>query len=67
VSVSSNLEVPQPPQFSGKGESSWDCGDDGIYGMGSRETSPAKTVGEYIKRVLENRERYGMPSELRAS
>lgn len=44
VRVSSNLEVPHPPQFAGKGENSWDCGDDGIYAMGSRETSPGKTI-----------------------
>jgi hypothetical protein len=60
-SVSSYIDVPHPPQFAGKGENSWDCDDDGIYGMGSRETSPAAVVGDYIKRVLESRERYGMP------
>lgn len=64
-SIGSWIEVPKPPQFAGKGENSWDCGDDGIYGMGSRETSPAAVVGDYIKAVLESRERYGMPSELR--
>jgi hypothetical protein len=66
VSYASNIEVPHPPMFSGKGENSWDCGDDAIYGMGSRELTPAKAVGEYIKRVLEYRERYGMPSEVTA-
>lgn len=66
-SLGSWIEVPKPPQFAGKGENSWDCGDDGIYGMGSRETSPAAVVGDYIKAVLKNRERYGMPSELRAA
>lgn len=64
-SVSSNLEVPNPPMFAGKGENSWDCGDDAIYGMGSREITPAKTVGDYIKRVLEYRERYGAASDAR--
>lgn len=59
VRISSYIDVPKPPRFAGKGESAHDCGDDAIYGMGSRETSPAKAVGEYIKRVLEYRERYG--------
>lgn len=59
--LSSNIEVPAPPRFAGKGENSWDCGDDGIYGMSSSELSPASVVGQYVKRVLENRERYGMP------
>lgn len=63
--LSSWLDVPRPPQFAGKGENSWDCGDDAIYGMGTRETTPAGAIGEYVKSVLRNRERYGMPSELR--
>lgn len=66
VSFASNIEVPAPPRFAGKGESSWDCGDDAIYGMGSRELTPAKATGEYIKRVLEYRERYGMPAKVSA-
>ncbi len=65
-SYGSWIDVENPPRFAGKGESSHDCGDDGIWGMGSRETRPASVVGQYVKRVLENRERYGMPSELRA-
>lgn len=62
VWVGSDIRMPHPPQFAGKGENSWDCGDDGIYGMGSRATSPAEAVGEYVKAVLQSRERYGMPS-----
>jgi hypothetical protein len=65
VSLSSWLEVPKPPRFAGKGESSWDCGDDGIYGAGSKELTPAGALGDYIKAVLRKRERYGMPSEAR--
>lgn len=61
--LSSWLEVKDPPQFAGKGENSWDCDDDGIYGMGSSEVTPAPVVGDYIKRVLEYRERYGQPRE----
>jgi hypothetical protein len=61
-SLSSELTVTHPPQFAGKGKSSWECGDDGIYGMGSRETTPAGAIGDYIKEVLKNRERYGMPT-----
>lgn len=55
------IEVNDPPRFAGKGENSWDCDDDGIYGTGSRERTAAGVVGDYIKRVLQNRERYGMP------
>lgn len=65
-SYGSWIDVPNPPRFAGKGENSYDCGDDGIWGKGSRETQPAAVVGDYIKAVLTSRERYGMPSEMRA-
>jgi hypothetical protein len=60
---SSWLEVHDPPKFAGKGENSWDCDDDGIYGMGSSELTPAGTVGDYLKQVLNYRERYGLPRD----
>ena len=63
VSVGSHVVMPDPPRFAGKGENSWDCGDDGIFGMGSREVTPAGAVGDYVKAVLKRRERYGMPGE----
>lgn len=66
-SIASWIDVKEPPRFAGKGENSWDCGDDAIYGMGSSERTCAGAVGEYIKAVLKNRERYGMPREKEAS
>jgi hypothetical protein len=57
--TSSELDVPHPPAFSGKGENSWDCGDDGIFGLTSNATTEAGAIGDYIKAVLRNRERYG--------
>ena len=45
--------------FPGKGESSWDCGEDGYY----ESTSPARSisdgVAELVRSVLGRRERYG--------
>lgn len=60
--VGSWIDVEHPPAFSGKGENSWDCGDDAIFGCGSKALTPAVAVGDYIKAVLRNRERYGAPS-----
>lgn len=62
VRLASWLKVENPPRFAGKGENSWDCGDDAIYGMGSPKTDPGAVIGEYVGRVLEYRERYGNPS-----
>lgn len=61
--VESWIDVEHPPAFSGKGENSWDCGDDGIFGCGSKEITPAGAVGDYIKRVVQARERYGPASD----
>lgn len=63
VRFSSHVVMADPPRFAGKGENSWDQGDDGIFGMGSRELTPAGAVGDYVKAVLKNREHYGMPRE----
>jgi len=62
VSVSSYVEIEHPPQFAGKGENSWDCNDDAIYGMGTNATNPKDAIGEYIHRVYQNRARYGEAS-----
>jgi len=60
--VGSWIDVEHPPAFSGKGENSWDCDDDGIFGSGSKALTPAGAVGDYVKSVLQSRERYGEPS-----
>jgi hypothetical protein len=61
--VGSWIEVPHPPAFAGKGENSYDCGDDGIFGCGSGSITPAGAVGDYIMRVMKARERYGPASD----
>ena len=51
------LDIPKGIPHAGKGENSWDCGDDGLFGIGG------DTVEDAIKRarasVLESRRRYG--------
>jgi len=61
--VESWIDVEHPPAFSGKGENSWDCGDDGIFGCGSKSLTPAGAIGDYIKSVMQARERYGPASD----
>lgn len=43
----------------GKGENSWDCGDDAIYELTCSAKSPAEAVAAYVTAVLRDRERYG--------
>lgn len=56
------VNVDQPPQFAGKGENSWDCGDDGIYGMNVKARTPEAAVQGYIKAVMDETSQRGPAS-----
>ena len=54
------LDIPGGIPFAGKGENSWDCGDDGLFGIGG------DSIDHVIRRaqesVTESRRRYGHAS-----
>lgn len=54
-----HIDCKEGVPFPGKGENSWDCGDDATYSM----CCPAKTVEEgiarFVESVLKDRRRYG--------
>lgn len=55
------LEIPGGGiPHAGKGENSWDCGDDGLCGIGGDTLEDA--IANAVKSVLRDRRRYGMPS-----
>lgn len=56
--VSADIDLGRGIPIPGKGENSWDCGEDAICGMGSGP-SVAEAVSAVTKSVLEARERYG--------
>lgn len=56
------LEVPGGIPVEGKGENSWDCGMDGIFGTSGKTV--AEAVGNCARSVLRYRERYGGPHNL---
>lgn len=58
------LHFDNPPQFAGKGESCWDCGDDGIYSIGYEGVSVRQAIDKYEEQVNHYRKKYGMPSQL---
>jgi len=64
------IEVPDGApvaQFAGKGENSWDCDEDAIYGMFApypKYERPSDAAWAYVEAVIRNRRRYGMPSLL---
>lgn len=45
--------------FMGKGENSWDCGEDGLYGCGSEGSSLEDAITKTVSIVLRNRRKYG--------
>ena len=64
VSESWDVSIPSGIPFQGKGENSWDCGDDGLYGTGGSGTLE-EVIGEVVASVLTSRKRYGNVSRLR--
>jgi hypothetical protein len=59
-----DVRIPDGIPFSGKGENSWDCGDDGLYGCGSSGTME-DAIGHTVTSVLKSRRRYGETDETR--
>lgn len=56
-----SLDMPEGTciPFPGKGENSWDCGDDGICSCGCEGKSLADIIAHTVKTVIENRIKYG--------
>lgn len=44
--VSYQFNIPDGIPFSGKGENSWDCGEDGLYGTGVQADNEGEAVGK---------------------
>lgn len=63
MSRSVNIEAVRPAPFQGKGENSWDCGDDAIWGMSSPGHSYEDAVAAYVKATLRDRAKRGHVSD----
>ena len=63
VRVSTWIDVPRGIPFSGKGENSWDCGDDGLFGCGINGVSIGTAIRHFQDSVFESRRKYGQPSQ----
>lgn len=64
------IDVPRGIPHAGKGENSWDCGDDAVCGTGAtwapgmtREAAIQAAIAHFQAAVMRNRERYGSASE----
>jgi hypothetical protein len=61
-----DVEIPGGIPFNGKGENSWDCGTDGLFGssfpIDVLEGSVSKCIGKVVENVMDSRFKYGTPS-----
>lgn len=57
------IDVPRGIPYAGKGENSWDCGDDGLWGLSTPAASMDEAIGKVVSTVLERRSRYGHDSK----
>lgn len=56
-----NINIEGGIPYRGKGENSWDCGDDGLWGTGGDTVEGA--IGNVVATVLKNRKKYGYDSK----
>lgn len=57
--VASRIEVESGVPVPGKGENSWDCGEDAIFSTSSSDPTVSGAVAQMVKSALETRVRYG--------
>lgn len=64
MDISFDSTICAPPQFAGKGENSWDQGNNSIWGTRYQTDSIDVAIDQYRADVLKNRKRYGAPSKI---
>lgn len=59
--IRTDIDLKQPIPFSGKGENSWDCGEDGLWGITIVTNDPQHAARETAQSALETRRKRGDP------
>ena len=54
-----SLDIPRGIPHQGKGENSWDCGEDGLFGCSSEGRSYEKAIAKAVEISLTSRRKYG--------
>jgi hypothetical protein len=57
--VGADVKIPAGIPFPGKGENSWDCGQDAVYGQSNQASTVEGAVAAVVESVLRSRRRYG--------
>lgn len=58
IDMAAGYQIPVP----GKGENSYDCGEDAVFGMATPEKTIEAAIGKVVGSVLETRKRHGWTS-----
>lgn len=53
------IDIKKGIPFEGKGENSWDCGEDATFGITCMARTLEEGIGELVATVLQSRQRYG--------
>ena len=59
VRLGADVDIPKGVPIPGKGENSWDCDDDAIFGMSCAARNPEEAVAKVVESALRTRKRYG--------
>jgi len=54
-----DMDIPKGIPHPGKGENSWDCGEDATFGLSCQASSVEEATAKLIESVLKSRRRYG--------
>lgn len=58
--VGADVDMGKDPiPFPGKGENSWDCGEDALYGSSNHATTASEAIAKVVESVLRSRHRHG--------
>lgn len=56
--IYADVKVKPGIPFEGKGENSWDCGTDALYGLSAKSETVEEAIAKTVQAVLRNRRRY---------
>lgn len=66
VKTCADVKMDRGIPFEGKGENSWDCGEDAMNSMWTPAASIEDAIGKVVASVMKDRRRYGTPSRLQS-
>lgn len=62
--VRADIKCERGIPFEGKGENSWDCGEDAAHGLCTPAENVEDAIGKMVATVMRDRRRYGTPERL---